>query len=231
MTADSTAEQPHRDGVSPTFGALLRSMRAAADLTQEQLAERSGVSVRAISDLEREVKTRPQRATVDLLAEGLDLGAKERAELIDAVPSRRRRVGQERVSLDLPVGGFLGAVSGHALVARQAEIERIRSLVDLAVSGAGQLLLLSGEAGAGKTRLAAGSHHYRDNRRGNARCSWALLRTSSERRLLPLPGGRQSAREACTVSAGVKSCALIVGPSCTLCFPSCSTSDSRVGGR
>src|SRR5262249_50078999 len=37
----------------PTFGELLRRHRRAAGLTQDQLAERAGLSVRGISDLER----------------------------------------------------------------------------------------------------------------------------------------------------------------------------------
>jgi len=40
----------------PTFGTLLRRRRVAAGFTQEALAERSGLSARAISDLERSVK-------------------------------------------------------------------------------------------------------------------------------------------------------------------------------
>ena len=38
---------------APAFGELLRQHRLAAGLTQEELAERARISVRAISDLER----------------------------------------------------------------------------------------------------------------------------------------------------------------------------------
>ena len=38
----------------PSFGELLRQRRLAAGLTQEALAERAGVSAKAISDLERD---------------------------------------------------------------------------------------------------------------------------------------------------------------------------------
>lgn len=38
-----------------TFGNLLRRARRSAGLTQEALAERAGLSARAISDLERGV--------------------------------------------------------------------------------------------------------------------------------------------------------------------------------
>ena len=41
------------------FGELLRRHRLAAGLTQEALAERAGISVRAITDLERGVRRAP----------------------------------------------------------------------------------------------------------------------------------------------------------------------------
>src|SRR5580658_1752610 len=45
------------------FGRELRSLRGAAGLTQEELAQRTGMSVRAISDIERGRTRRPQRET------------------------------------------------------------------------------------------------------------------------------------------------------------------------
>ncbi|HCG03201.1 MAG TPA: XRE family transcriptional regulator, partial [Chloroflexi bacterium] len=104
------------------FAVLLRRYRDAAELTQEELAERSGVSVRAISDLERGVKSRPQRATVQLLSHGLGLTDSDRAAFEAAMPSRHRSSTHILRSLDLPVGGFLGSVPEGPLVARQREI-------------------------------------------------------------------------------------------------------------
>ncbi len=137
-----------------SFSTALRMFRMEAQLTQEELAGRSGVSVRAISDLERGVKTRPQRSTVDLLAGGLGLDPAQRIEFEAAVPSRSRTGVQSSHSLDLPIGGFLGAVPESQLVARTSEIERVRTNVEAVKAGAGRLLLLTGEAGVGKTRLA-----------------------------------------------------------------------------
>jgi transcriptional regulator with XRE-family HTH domain len=70
----------------PPFARLLRHYRIDAALTQEELAERAGLSARAISDLERGVKTRPHRVTVELLADALGLQAEERERLAAAVP-------------------------------------------------------------------------------------------------------------------------------------------------
>lgn len=80
----------------PSFGELLRRQRVAAGLTQEQLAERAGLSARGISDLERGVNRTPQPGTLLLLAEALRLSAEGRAEFEaaarrhSAIPSNRR---------------------------------------------------------------------------------------------------------------------------------------------
>jgi transcriptional regulator with XRE-family HTH domain len=50
-----------------TFGDLLRRHRQDAGLTQEELAARTGLSVRGLSDLERGVRTIPRRDTLRLL--------------------------------------------------------------------------------------------------------------------------------------------------------------------
>ena len=58
-----------------TFAHILRHQRRAAGLTQEEVAERSGVSVRTISALERGVHHAPHSDTVVLLAEALGLSS------------------------------------------------------------------------------------------------------------------------------------------------------------
>ncbi|MBV9281645.1 MAG: tetratricopeptide repeat protein [Chloroflexi bacterium] len=64
-----------------SFGQLLRRHRRAAELTQEELAERAGISPRTVSDLERGLYQRPHRDTVQLLAEALGLTAEQRQAL------------------------------------------------------------------------------------------------------------------------------------------------------
>ncbi len=76
------------------FGTLLRTHRIAALLSQEALAERSRMSVDAISALERGTRRAPRRDTVALLVEALRLGEAERVALETAAagarPSRPR---------------------------------------------------------------------------------------------------------------------------------------------
>jgi transcriptional regulator with XRE-family HTH domain len=56
-----------------TFGELLRRYRHAVEMTIEELSSVSGVSVRAIGDMERGRSHRPQHRTVQALAEALEL--------------------------------------------------------------------------------------------------------------------------------------------------------------
>jgi transcriptional regulator with XRE-family HTH domain len=64
------------------FAALLRRHRLLAGLSQEALAERAGLSVRGISDLERGVRRAPHPATISRLAEALDLDDSARKALL-----------------------------------------------------------------------------------------------------------------------------------------------------
>src|SRR5690348_874506 len=69
------------------FGILVRRYRLLAGLTQEQLAERAGLSHRAVGDLERDAGRAPRLETVTLLAEALGLdGAARAAFLVAARP-------------------------------------------------------------------------------------------------------------------------------------------------
>src|SRR5438876_5984590 len=61
------------------FGEALRNHRRAAGFTQEELAERAGISPRSISGLERGEGATPRRDTVALLVNALELSAVEYA--------------------------------------------------------------------------------------------------------------------------------------------------------
>ena len=74
--------------VARAFGARLRSCRQSAGLSQQELAERSGLSVRAISDLERGRTRFPYQDSLARLADALALGGAARTEFI-ASASRR----------------------------------------------------------------------------------------------------------------------------------------------
>jgi serine/threonine protein kinase/class 3 adenylate cyclase len=54
----------------------------------------------------------------------------------------------------LPIGTFLGSLPSNPLIGREEEMERVSSAVDRVAGGSGQLLVLAGAAGLGKTRVA-----------------------------------------------------------------------------
>jgi transcriptional regulator with XRE-family HTH domain len=70
--------------VTSQFSVLLRKLRLQKELTQEELAERSGLSVRTIRRLESGESANPQVGTVQRLADALDLDPDERAQLLAA---------------------------------------------------------------------------------------------------------------------------------------------------
>jgi transcriptional regulator with XRE-family HTH domain len=65
------------------FGALLQRRRRLAGLTQEELAERTELSVRAIRNLELGRVRRPRRETVRRLTEALDLDRDAQTDGVD----------------------------------------------------------------------------------------------------------------------------------------------------
>lgn len=127
------------------FGSLLRELRAAARMTLEELSEASGVSGRAIGNMERGKVGSPQRRTAEALADGLQLGEQDRARLLATVKTRPRAGALAQLPADLPV--FTG---------RRAELQQALALLDEQGRQAQAVLIgaIGGMAGVGKTALA-----------------------------------------------------------------------------
>jgi predicted ATPase/DNA-binding XRE family transcriptional regulator len=150
MAASGSPEQRcagHRTSImrteagETTFALLLRRHRQAARLTQQELAERAGLSERAVNDLERGARQRPRRDTVALLAAALGLVAPERAVFEAAA----RRSAHTAVELPTPRPADADPLVGRA---------RDLAALDRYLGGDGSpLLLFSGEPGIGKSRL------------------------------------------------------------------------------
>lgn len=136
-------------GQDAPFGARLRRLREAAGLTQEELAEKAGLTARGISDLERGARNRPYPHTVRSLAAALELPEDESSSLLAAVPKRSRTTTEEAVDVFAPTL----PVPSTSLVGRERDLEEIKTLI--AQPGA-RLLTLTGTGGVGKTRLAPG---------------------------------------------------------------------------
>src|SRR3712207_4644614 len=71
-----------------SFGERLRRLREAAGLTQEELAERAGLTRDAIGALERGLRRRPYPHTVRALAAALGLPDQEREVLHELAQGR-----------------------------------------------------------------------------------------------------------------------------------------------
>jgi predicted ATPase/DNA-binding XRE family transcriptional regulator len=126
------------------FGDLLRRHRNAAGLTQEDLAERSGVSVDTISLLERGEHRRPQRYTVRSLSDGLGLSQPERIrfETTARKPAGSATARAARpAELPSPLTPFIG---------RKREAEEVRHRL---LRPDVRIVTLTGAGGVGKTRL------------------------------------------------------------------------------
>src|SRR5689334_20033286 len=95
---------------APDFSELLRRHRRQGKLTQEELAERAGISPAAISLLERGLTQAPQRATAQMLSDALQLAPDEAAAFIETARKSGRIENEDRV--DIASGGPGTALNG-----------------------------------------------------------------------------------------------------------------------
>lgn len=84
-----------RDEAPAELARLLRQWRERALLTQEELAERSTLSVGTVSGLEAGRSRRPRGSSLRLLADALGLSDVERAALTAAVRAASPRAGRQ----------------------------------------------------------------------------------------------------------------------------------------
>lgn len=128
------------------FGSLLRRLRIAAELSQEDLAERARISVDAIGALERGRRKAPQRETVDLLLAALRPGVADRDALLAAANRARLRSDDAKAeavprhNLPMQLTSLIGRDNAIAEIQAQLTGARLMSIV--------------GAGGVGKTRVA-----------------------------------------------------------------------------
>jgi tetratricopeptide (TPR) repeat protein/transcriptional regulator with XRE-family HTH domain len=152
-------EAPNADA---TFGQMLRDLRHAAGLSQEELAERSGLSIRTISNMERSQASRPYPRSVRLLAGALRLDEPTRTAFEAA--ARGQRPGNEWVA-DEPAAAAQTAVATRTLprdiagfTGRQQELDRLAETA-AGTGGVVRIQAIGGMAGVGKTALAVHAAH------------------------------------------------------------------------
>lgn len=143
------------------FAALLRRYRLAAELTQEGLAERTGLSTQAVGALERGHRKLPYRDTVRALADALDLDAAERLALEHALSQSRQPTVNANIAAPNPAavpadpplsqGISRPNFASDQLIGRAAAVAAVAVLLRSAET---RLVTMTGPGGVGKTRLA-----------------------------------------------------------------------------
>ncbi|HEY8980283.1 MAG TPA: NB-ARC domain-containing protein [Streptomyces sp.] len=132
------------------FGAVLAGARAGAGLTQEELADRSGVSVRAIRNLETGRTARPRRQSAVLLVRALGLPPVTARQLVDAArwPEATGEGGGPKLptvsELPSPAPSLVGR---EAVTGSLGDYLRVRDGHPVP----GRLALVVGGPGSGKT--------------------------------------------------------------------------------
>ena len=138
-------------GEAASFGERLRRCRERAALSQEELAKQAGLTVHAISALERGLRRRPYPHTVQTLAAALGLSERERSAFVTAArrpstplspPSSAPPFAPQPASLPRPP---------NALIGRERDVEALSRLL---LDDDAHLVTLTGMGGSGKTRLA-----------------------------------------------------------------------------
>lgn len=131
------------DDVRDLLGPVLKQLRTAAGLTQEELAERSGISARTVSDVERGLRTNVYPDTARRLAAALGL-QEEARHRFEAIARGRAITPLQPESSALPI-------PPTTLLGRADDLDAV--IAALKNPGV-RLLTLTGPGGIGKTRLA-----------------------------------------------------------------------------
>jgi predicted ATPase/transcriptional regulator with XRE-family HTH domain len=136
---------PSRTGAT-TFGDLLRDHRVRRGFSQEYLAEKAGISLDAVSSLERGTRRAPYRHTLALLRSALEL---DPADTIAFETAASRGRARPRATTAARHGANNLPAQFSSFVGRETDVADVSRLV-----GEHCLVSMVGAAGIGKTRIA-----------------------------------------------------------------------------
>src|SRR3954462_1472706 len=106
-------------GAPASFGAQLKTLREASGFTQEELATIAGLSVHAVSALERGERRRPQVETVRALSAAFDLTGPAR----DAFRRTARAAADTSAADEL--SGLALPLAPTALLGREVDVQTL----------------------------------------------------------------------------------------------------------
>src|SRR6188472_883573 len=152
-------------GAPRSFGGQLRALREAAGFTQEELATIAGLSVHAVSSLERGERRRPHVETVRALSAALDLNGATRDALLTSAraPAPNAAVDVLSVaSLPSPLTVLLGRDSDlqtlhHSHGTRRSREDPARAGGRARESGRGRFPCAVRGVGGGSKRCVRGA--------------------------------------------------------------------------
>lgn len=157
-----------------SIGYWIKRRRKALDMTQKDLADRVGCALITIAKIESDQR-RPSAEMAGLLAEHLEIPEEQRSSFIKIVRGLNSSIHLRKIavaglqppeparisaSISTPEADklrgleLIGNISQSKLVARGAELSTARNRWELAKAGESQVLILQGEPGIGKSRLA-----------------------------------------------------------------------------
>ncbi|GAA4972129.1 ATP-binding protein [Actinoplanes utahensis] len=141
------------------FGEVVRAHRHRLGLSQEDLAHRSGISVRGIRKIEAQLVGAPRPVTVRLLADAFGMSGAGRDEFCQlALVARPDRAARAGTPAGRELSGARAAPAGapdvRELLGRDTEMSALLDRADAARDGGFHLVWVDGEAGAGKSALA-----------------------------------------------------------------------------
>ncbi|MGW2965159.1 ATP-binding protein [Streptomyces sp. NPDC001220] len=142
----SDSAGPARKTIS--FAALLRDLREARSLTQQELAAAARVSLAAVSALERGRRTQPQPHTVRALAAALQLRDADRMALLSTLG----RAGD--AELEMPSRTLTPRTPSPPGVEVVGRDDDVAEIVAALGTTPGRLVTLTGPGGVGKTTIA-----------------------------------------------------------------------------
>lgn len=131
-----------------SFAALLRDLREARSLTQQELAAAARVSLAAVSALERGRRTQPQPHTVRALAAALQLRDADRMALLSTLG----RAGD--AELEMPSRTLTPRTPSPPGVEVVGRDDDVAEIVAALGTTPGRLVTLTGPGGVGKTTIA-----------------------------------------------------------------------------